>query len=270
MALYQQSERNILICWIVLSILFLGVGRLGSGSLAISNFLEKILYPARYTVNLPQQEIQFWHAYRHYAEEIEALKAQNMRQSLLLQRMNTVLEDNQSLRLLLNASRELPFESKLADVLFPNIGAPFSQRMLLKSTEKRAPFRIGSGVLESHGVVGVVYQNQAKGDEVLLLTDPRHELPIRIQRTGLKAIAVGEGRPDILSLKHLPLNADIKIGDFIETSGVGGRFSAGFSVGQVCEIHPGRGGFLEVKIRPSVSLENIHQVLVLDDHHHVL
>ena len=73
--------------------------------------------------------------------------------------------------------------------------------------------------------------------EVILITDPEHALPVSIERTGLRTIAVGAGDATSLALPYLPSNADVHSGDLLVTSGLGGVFPAGYPVARVTEVH---------------------------------
>jgi rod shape-determining protein MreC len=48
---------------------------------------------------------------------------------------------------------------------------------------------------------------------------------------------VGTGDTASLALPYLPANADVKTGDVLMTSGLGGVFPAGYPVGRVVEVH---------------------------------
>ena len=53
----------------------------------------------------------------------------------------------------------------------------------------------------------------------------------------LMPIAVGAGDTTSLALPYLPGNADIKSGDILMSSGLGGVFPAGYPVARVTEVH---------------------------------
>jgi rod shape-determining protein MreC len=73
--------------------------------------------------------------------------------------------------------------------------------------------------------------------EVILVTDPEHAVPVQVERTGLRTIAVGAGNEGALTLPYLPANADVKRGDLLITSGLGGVFPPGYPVARVSEVH---------------------------------
>jgi rod shape-determining protein MreC len=100
----------------------------------------------------------------------------------------------------------------------------------------------------------------------MLVTDPNHATPISIERTGLRTIAYGSGAIDGLTLPNIPISADIRVGDRLVTSGMGGRFPAGFPVGTVRDIGTDPSGLFAVAVAtPSAALDRSSEVLLLHD-----
>ncbi|GAE52276.1 rod shape-determining protein MreC [Xanthomonas arboricola pv. pruni str. MAFF 311562] len=97
---------------------------------------------------------------------------------------------------------------------------------------------------------------------VLLLTDPDHAVPVSVARNGVRLIVYGCG--DRLELRDIPLSAGVQVGDEIVTSGLGGRFPAGFPVGKVSELHPDdTHAFLVGELTPAAKLDRGRDVLLL-------
>ena len=92
-------------------------------------------------------------------------------------------------------------------------------------------------VLDDHGVVGQTMHVGPWSAQVILITDPEHALPVSIARTGLRTIAVGAGDSSSLGLPYLPANADVRVGDVLVTSGLGGVFPPGYPVARITEVH---------------------------------
>jgi rod shape-determining protein MreC len=92
-------------------------------------------------------------------------------------------------------------------------------------------------VLDDKGLIGQTTHVGPWSADVILITDPEHAVPVRIERTGLRTIAVGAGDTTSLALPYLPGNADIKPGDLLVTSGLGGVFPEGYPVARVTEVH---------------------------------
>lgn len=95
----------------------------------------------------------------------------------------------------------------------------------------------GQAVLDDDGVVGQTMHVGPWSAQVILITDPEHALPVQIERTGLRTIAVGSGDSTSLALPYLPANADVHVGDVLVTSGLGGVFPPGYPVARVTEVH---------------------------------
>ena len=80
----------------------------------------------------------------------------------------------------------------------------------------------------------------------------------------MRAIARGTGALDALNLPSVPVSADLKVGDRLLTSGLGGHFPAGFPVGTIREIKPDASGMFAVAaVIPSAALDRSGEVLVL-------
>ena len=111
---------------------------------------------------------------------------------------------------------------------------------------------VGQPVLDPDGVMGQVTQVMPLTSAVTLITDPSHGLPVQVRRNGLRAIAFGTGKPDELRVSYLTPNADIRVGDELVTSGLGGRFTAGYPVAKVSElISDASEAFLRISAHPS-------------------
>lgn len=94
----------------------------------------------------------------------------------------------------------------------------------------------GQAVMDDNGILGQTTHVGPWSAEVILITDPEHQIPVQIERTGLRTIA--EGRDDgALGLPYLPANADIKVGDQLLTSGMGGVFPQGYPVAKVAALN---------------------------------
>jgi rod shape-determining protein MreC len=110
------------------------------------------------------------------------------------------------------------------------------QRLVLNRGASNGVFK-GQAVLDAKGLIGQTTHVGPWSAEVILITDPEHAVPVVVGRTGLRTIAVGAGDSGSLALPYLPANADIKAGDMLVTSGLGGVFPEGYPVARVAEVH---------------------------------
>lgn len=181
-----------------------------------------------------------------------------------LHRLLAVAEENQRLRELLGGTRGYRLTAKLAGIIDVDLD-PSRQRILLDAGSDQGVV-VGQAMIDAGGVLGQVIEVTPRRATALLLTDPEHAIPVQVARSGLRTIAFGTGRTDLLRLPNIPQSADIRVGDRLVTSGIGGRFPAGFPVGVVEELHPDDTRlFVVAEARPSARLDRGLEVLLVSN-----
>jgi rod shape-determining protein MreC len=179
-----------------------------------------------------------------------------------LARLQAAAAENARLRGLLGAGQRGGLDVQLAPILDIDLD-PTRQRLILDSGS-RDGVQVGQTVIDAGGLIGQIIGVMPGTATVLLITDPDHAVPVVIARTGVRLVAYGRGRSDRLELANIPLSADIKVGDMITTSGLGGRFPAGFPVGIVMALHPDDSrAFLVGQLKPAAQLDRGRDVLLL-------
>ncbi|TAA28603.1 rod shape-determining protein MreC [Pseudoxanthomonas winnipegensis] len=179
-----------------------------------------------------------------------------------LTRLSAAVADNAQLRALLGAAGNRGLDVQLAAVL--NIDLDPTRQRLVIDAGSRDGVHVGQPVIDAGGLLGQIVQVMPTYSTVLLLTDPDHAVPVMVQRSGVRLLASGNGRSDQLQLVNVPLNADIKDGDVVVTSGLGGRFPPGFPVGTVADLHADDSRtFLVGDLRPAAHLDRGRNVLLL-------
>jgi len=200
---------------------------------------------------------------------IDALKLENqqLKTELLLvkakqqQFLNLQLEVSR-LESLLGTAGEINAQSlQIATVTFYS-NNPLSQYLTLDKgqlknvTEKQT-------VIDSKGIMGQIISTTPTSSRVLLITDPDHQIPIRIQRTGQRGILSGTGH-DTTQLEFIPKNSVVEVGDLLESSGLGGVFPAGYPVAVITKIENKAGNpYLDITATPVADLSQSHKVLIL-------
>lgn len=123
---------------------------------------------------------------------------------------------------------------------------------------------VGQPVIDGYGVVGQVIGVSESTSRILLLTDVHSAVPVQVERTGFRAIAVGQGNSDTLTLINIPDTVDLKTGDRLITSGLGLRYPAGYPVGQITSVTAVNDHqFAQIVLTPSAHLHQGHQVLLV-------
>lgn len=205
------------------------------------------------------------------ASERVELRRENdaLRSELLLARarLNAArIESEQNLRLreLLETGRRYRLSGRMVEVFQVDLD-PSRQRVLLDGGTA-AGVRVGQPVIDAWGLVGQVVSATGSTASIMLLTDPDHAVPVRNARTGQRAVAYGSGRDDRIVLPTLPMNSDLQVGDELLTSGLGGRFPAGFPVAVVREVGVDENGiFARAVAEPLARLRLSSELLLLEE-----
>ncbi len=224
------------------------------------------LYPLQLAVHAPTAASlwigEMFKARTTLQHDNRALRGEQMRLQTSLARLESLQAENARLKRLLHAATHPGIHTQMARLLAVDLDANRHQFLIDKGG--RDGVYLGQPLMDSHGLLGQVLLVNPMTANVLLLTDPRHALPVQVNRNGLRTLAVGIGRPDRLELPYLPNNADIRVGDLLVSSGIGGRFPADYPVAQVThvEFDPGK-PFAEVAARPAAQLDRGREVLLL-------
>ena len=122
----------------------------------------------------------------------------------------------------------------------------------------------GQAVIDEMGVVGQITQVGSTTSRVLLMTDTTHATPVRILRNDVRTVVEGIGKINVVKLSHVPHSLDVRIGDILVTSGLGGTFPEGYPVAVVTEINRDEGHpFAQVYAEPIAQLDRIRLLVVL-------
>ena len=196
------------------------------------------------------------------AEQNAELGRKLMLAEAALNRYAAVEEQNQRLQRLLAVQHSLGISAQLARLVEVDPG-PFHRRIVL-NVGSADGVGVGQAVIDASGVMGQIVETLAHTSTVMLITNPSQAIPVAIERTGLRTIAKGGGSADALELPNIPISADVKVGDRLITSGLGGVYPAGFPVGEIRALSTDASGLFAAAVAiPSASLDRSGEVLVL-------
>lgn len=196
--------------------------------------------------------------YRDNAE----LRREVMRLSVRLQRLEALEEENARLRSLLGSSRSVEHRVRFAEVV--GISPDPQRAMLALDKGVGDDVRVGQAVLDSRGLVGQVVEAGLASSRVLMITDLSHSTPVQVLRNDYRAILRGTGEADRMLLQHVPDTADIREGDLLITSGLGGRFPSGYPVAVIRRVvHDPAEPFALIVAEPSAQLSRSRHLVVV-------
>ncbi len=228
--------------------------------------LQAVAYPIQVTVGSPGR---LWNAsteiFRTRAdlrEENTALLDKQQELNLRAMRFEALEQENARLRGLDGALPPLVQKSQLANVVNADLGL-VRQRMVIDKGETNGLFR-SQAIVDATGLIGQLARVGPWSAEVMLISDPAAAVPVEVVRSGERSIAVGTGDSKELQLPYLPATADVKAGDLLVTSGLGGIFPAGIPVGEVIENRRDPDDLLaHVRVKPRALLDSGRHVLAL-------
>ena len=179
-----------------------------------------------------------------------------------LQRFAELSAENLRLRSLLNAT-ELLSDKVLVTEIIGVSPDPVSHEVAIDRGTADGVF-VGQPVIDSDGLMGQVLKVFDTHSRILLLTDYRHAVPVKVARNDLRVIAEGIGDYHQLKLRHVSPTLDIEIGDALVSSGLGGRFPEGYPVGTIREINRNSGqDFLDVTVEPTAKVDRSRHLLLV-------
>ena len=118
-------------------------------------------------------------------------------------------------------------------------------------------------VVTDSGVIGQVIHAGLNTSKVLLIVDGRSAVDALFQESRISGVVVGAGE-NVCELKFVPNTADVKVGDQVLSSGLGGIFPKGLIIGRVSQVSRKKQGlFQDITLVPSADLSRLEEVLVL-------
>lgn len=196
--------------------------------------------------------------------ENAALREQRLRAAPEMLRLEALQEENNQLRRLLDARERLPRKAIFAEILYA-ARDPFSRKVVIDKGSQSGILP-GEPVIDDVGVIGQVTRVYLLMSEVTLLSDKDQAIPLQLLRNGLRAVAYGGAEGGMLDLRFMAVNADIRNGDVLVTSGIDGTYPPGLPVATVARIERDAAyAFARITLAPTAGTDRYRQVLVLSN-----
>lgn len=230
--------------------------------------LEAAAYPVQVVVNSPSAAwrslTENFRGREQLSAENEQLRAHERELQLQLMREAALEQENAELRgLRASLLPSLIKRSILAEIISVETD-PLRQRIVINKGA-RDGVSLNQAVVDGTGILGQVSRLGPWSAEIILVTDPEHAIPVAITRNSLRSIAVGSGNSGELLLPYLAINSDVKSGDLLVTSGLGGVFPAGLPVARITGVRRESNQLLaQVRAQPLASIERDREVILLE------
>ena len=224
------------------------------------------VYPIQLVVDAP---VRLWNwlgestTSRNQLElDLGRLRAERLLTNARLQRLSALEAENARLRALLEARSTVRDEVRVAEIMAVDAN-PYEHHRIIDIGSRDGVYD-GQAIVDVNGVVGQVIRTGVMTAQAVLISDADHALPVEVNRNGLRTIAVGTGEIDRLDLPFLPNNADVRAGDLLVTSGLGGAFPSGYPVAVVNSVtRIPQEPFADVTATPAAALDQVREVMLI-------
>lgn len=193
------------------------------------------------------------------------LQAQLIHAQAKLQQQDHILAQNARLQGILSTTNPEQYDLLLAQVIGTDAN-PIKQIVVLNKG-RRDGVKVGQTVIDENGILGQIINVYPNTSRLLLITDEQQSVAVTVKRTGQRAIVTGKGNPSQLSLDYVFKASDVRVGDELISSGLGGRIPAGYQVGRVAKVASQEidNNFVNIFVTPAANFVNNTYVLVLQD-----
>jgi rod shape-determining protein MreC len=232
----------------------------------VRGYLQTMVSPLQYFANAPKQ-IMNWASTNVVTRRQLMKENQDFRESELFfqqqaMQLSIVRLENERLRSLLSSPVRNEIKKMFAEILSVD-SDPYSHQVVINRGANDGVYE-GQPVLDEKGIVGQILHVGSSSSRVILISDISHAIPVRIQRNGLRLIASGSGQIDRLIHNFVPHSADVKEGDLLVTSGLGGKYPEGYPVARVVVVRTDESReFATIYSEPVAQIDRLRYMLLL-------
>lgn len=196
--------------------------------------------------------------------ENEQLRRENKELRLSLKQAQEVWRENAELRRQLAWQPQIPWKKRLGRVIGRDPANWW--RMIHIDLGEADGVRANYPVVTPEGLVGRVLEAGAKRSQVVLLGDPKCRVSASVPEAKdcgvIVPSAAASWRNQYVELGYLSRNGDLKPGQAVYTSGMGGIFPPGILVGHIVDLHSD-GLYVEGRVKLAVNFSALEEVWVL-------
>ena len=194
-------------------------------------------------------------------ETLSELREQNAELTAQVAELSESKKTSERLESLLNLQSTYSLTSTAARIIGNSSDAWSRAVTIDKGTA--AGFSCGMAVCNSGGVIGQIVEVSATTSTVQLITDEGSGVSAMIQST--RAQGMLQGQPDgSLRLSYVSTESDVKVGDIVITSGIGGVYPKGLPLGTVSSVEKSYNDvYYTIVVRAQSTAENNEEVLVI-------
>ncbi len=195
-------------------------------------------------------------------KENQRLEEENIKLKQKITLCKTLYQENLKLKKLLGIKKHYKIKSIAARVLGWT-GDYWQLRFMLDKGSKDG-VKEGMAVAGSNGIVGQIRKVYKNYSVAMSVVDPDFSVHVEDFRSKVRGIARGNGRT--LNVNYVLPSMDVKVGDLLVATGIGGIFPTGLYIGRVIKVSKSlEEKFLNIVAVPTDRLENNKFVLIMGE-----
>jgi rod shape-determining protein MreC len=234
----------------------------------VRGYLQSLVTPLQSIANKPKQLLN-WGAENLITRNQLIKENQQYKLDELLfheqkMQLDIVKQENDRLRSLLSSPVRGESKKMVAEILSLD-SDPYTHQVVINRGKEDGAYE-GQPAIDALGVVGQVLHAGTQHSRVILITDLTHAIPVRVKRNGVRLIATGSGNINRLIHNFVEQSADIKVGDLLVTSGLGGKYPEGYPVSEVTFVKLDIGHeYATIYSKPIAKINRLRYMLLLTE-----
>lgn len=197
--------------------------------------------------------------------ELDRLRKTNQELSARAMQTQEIWRENERLRQLLAHQKQQPWKMRMAHVIGRDPANWW--RMVHLDVGEREGVRPNLAVITAEGLVGRIAETGPTFSKAVLLGDPKCRVSAAIpdaKDSGvISAGTAGVWDHNYVVLGYLSRGNDLKPGQSVFTSGLGGVFPKGILVGQVLDLRSVDALYLEARVKLAANLSSLEEVWIV-------
>lgn len=202
---------------------------------------------------------------RELLQEIDRLRLENQQLKEQQVQATAIEQENDQLRALFNWQQRVPWKLKLANIVMRDPANWW--RTVQIDLGSRDGIRTNMAVLTTAGLIGRVSSVGYLSSQVTLIGDPNCRVSAMVENTTHDMGVLTTSGPldqSLVRMNYLSTSANLKAGQDVVTSGLGGIFPPSIPIGKVADAQTIDDGLaVEARVKINANLGALERVWVL-------
>ena len=235
---------------------------------SLRGYLQSMVSPLQYLANTPKIAMT-WISTNiatrsQLMNENQQFRLNELKFHEQAMQLDIIKQENERLRSLLASPLRSELKKMVAEILSVD-SDPYTHQLVINRGARDGAYE-GQPVLDALGIVGQILHVGQTTSRIVLITDISHAVPVRVERNGLRLLASGSGQIDRLNHNFVSQSADIKVGDVLVTSGLGGKYPEGYPVSIISFVDKNESReFIKVYSTPIAQIDRLRYLLLLSN-----